>query len=135
MLSPNFMVDLSMPQRRRSRMGIWLISDDASALRDCSVQCLSVQCLPGQCLPGQCWPGGLAAVPALAEALPETALTFARPRSQVKASLFGNGAQVAAAAKFASQQQPTSNVSYAHKTRIAATGGGRMGPQPPRDPV
>jgi len=130
MLSPNFMVDLSMPQRRRSRMGTWLISDDAPALRDYFVQCLFVQCLPGQC-----WPGGLAVVPVQANALPETALTFARPRSQVKASLFGNGAQVAAAAKFASQQQPTSNVSYAHKTRIAATGGGRMGPQPPRDPV
>ncbi len=121
MLSPIIMVDLAVPQRRRSRTGTWLSGDSAPALRDCALKC---------------WPGGSAAVPVLADALPETAPTFMRPPSHAKASLSGYGAQVTAAAEFAArQQQPTSNVSYAYKTRIAATGGGHLGPQPPRDPV
>jgi len=115
MLSPIIMIDLAVPQCERSLMGTWLFSDSAPALRDCAVQ---------------------VAVPVLADALPETALPFLRPQSHMKASLSGNGAQVAAAAEFAArQQQPTSNVSYAYKTRIAAAGGGQLGPQPPRDPV
>lgn len=92
MLSPIFMVDLAVPQRRRSRMGSWLLSDSASAPRDCAVQMLA------------------------------------------PAALFGFGAHVAALAEFA-KQQPISNVSYAHTTRIAAGGGGALGSHPARDPV
>ncbi|HET9898180.1 MAG TPA: hypothetical protein VFQ44_24895 [Streptosporangiaceae bacterium] len=114
MLSPKFMVDLAVPQRKRSLMGTWLLSDSASALRDCAAQM---------------------AVPAPIYASPETALTFVRPQAHFQASLPGYGAQVAVVAETAAQQQPTSNVSYAHTTRIAAGNGGLLGPQPPRDPV
>jgi hypothetical protein len=63
------------------------------------------------------------------------AQAFVRPQGRAKAALFGNGAQVAAAAKLAAQQ-PISKVNYAHTTRIASLkGGGALGPHPARDPV
>jgi hypothetical protein len=62
------------------------------------------------------------------------AVTCLRPQTLSGAALFGKNASPASEAKFASPQ-PTSQ-QYAHKTtRIAATGGGAMGPHPARDPV
>ncbi len=114
MLSPNFMVDLVVPQRKRSRTGTLLASDATSALRDYAVQM---------------------AVPALHGSRLTAAQAVVRPQAHNFAALYGVGAQVAAARTEYVQQLPISKVNYAHTTRIAASGGGCLGPHPARDPV
>lgn len=64
--------------------------------------------------------------------LPEAALAYVRP--QAYQALISDGTQVAGQAEQA-RQQHTSNLKFAHKTRIATQGGGAMGPHPARDPV
>lgn len=64
----------------------------------------------------------------------EAAVACLRPQASTGALLIGTSAHVADQAKPASQQ-PTSK-KYAHTmTRIAAFGGGALGPHPARDPV
>jgi hypothetical protein len=60
---------------------------------------------------------------------------FARPRPQAStgATLFGNATHAAGQADSARQQRTSKK--YAHTTRIAAAGGGALGPHPARDPV
>jgi hypothetical protein len=61
---------------------------------------------------------------------------FARPRPQAStgATLFGNATHAAGQAESARQQRTSKK--YAHTTtRIAAAGGGALGPHPARDPV
>jgi hypothetical protein len=57
-----------------------------------------------------------------------------RPQASASAVSFGNAAHAAGQAKSALQQR-TSQKKYARTTRIAALGGGAMGPHPARDPV
>ena len=57
-----------------------------------------------------------------------------RPQARASAVSFGNAAHAAGQAKSASQQR-TSQKKYARTTRIAALGGGALGPHPARDPV
>ena len=56
-----------------------------------------------------------------------------RPRGREGAALSGNATHAAGETIFV-PQQPTSQ-KFAHKTRIAAVGGGALGPHPARDPV
>ncbi len=56
-----------------------------------------------------------------------------RPRAREGAVLFGNATQAAGETIFVPQQRTSQK--YAHKTRIAAVGGGALGPHPARDPV
>jgi hypothetical protein len=62
---------------------------------------------------------------------------FARPRPRLQAStgatLFGNATHAAGQADSARQQRTSKK--YTHTTRIAAAGGGALGPHPARDPV
>jgi hypothetical protein len=60
---------------------------------------------------------------------------FARPRPQAStgATFFGNATHAAGQADSARQQRTSKK--YAHTTRIAAAGGGALGPHPARDPV
>ena len=85
--------------------------------------------------------GGCAAVSRVR--LPETAaagtaaadVILARPRPQASpASVFFGSATHAAGQPNSAWQQRTSQ-KYAHTTRIAAAGGGALGPHPARDPV
>jgi hypothetical protein len=57
-----------------------------------------------------------------------------RPQASASAVSFGNAAHAAGQAKSALQQR-TSQKKYARTTRIAALGGGALGPHPARDPV
>ena len=115
MLSPIFMVDLAVPQRKRSRMGTCLMSDSATARSAFAVQKATCALLPA----------GLTAAQGVVRP---------RPQAYNSTALLGFSAQAAALADSA-QQQPTSKVNYAHTTRIAASGGGSLGPHPARDPV
>jgi hypothetical protein len=56
-----------------------------------------------------------------------------RPQPSAGPVLFGNATHAAGQVSSA-WQQPTSQ-KYAHTTRIAAAGGGALGPHPARDPV
>ena len=56
-----------------------------------------------------------------------------RPRVRTDAAQSGNATH-AAGETIVVPQQPTSQ-KFAHKTRIAAVGGGALGPHPARDPV
>ena len=85
--------------------------------------------------------GGCAAVPrerAMETAVARTAAAEAffaglRPKPSTGPVLFGN-ATLAAGQVSSAWQQRTSQ-KYAHTTRIAAAGGGALGPHPARDPV
>jgi hypothetical protein len=57
-----------------------------------------------------------------------------RPRASASAVLFGIGTPAAGQANVALQQR-TSQKKHARTTRIAAAGGGALGPHPARDPV
>jgi hypothetical protein len=57
-----------------------------------------------------------------------------RPQASASAVSLGNAAHAAGQAKSALQQR-TSQKKYARTTRIAALGGGALGPHPARDPV
>ena len=90
---------------------------------------------------GALFAGGCTAVPrvrateeavAMAAAA-EAAVTGRRAWPSAGSVRFGNAIHAARQAKSAGQQ-PTSQ-KYAHTTRIAAAGGGAMGPHPARDPV
>jgi hypothetical protein len=65
--------------------------------------------------------------------MPGAALAYVRPQVH-QAYLFSNGTQVAGQAEYV-RQQHTSNLKFAHKTRIATQSGGALGPHPARDPV
>jgi hypothetical protein len=65
--------------------------------------------------------------------LPQAALAYVRPQAH-QAYVLSGGTQVAGQAEYA-RQQHTSNLKFAHKTRIATQGGGALGPHPARDPV
>jgi hypothetical protein len=89
---------------------------------------------------GASFVGGCTAVPrvratetAVAAAAAEAVFAGPRPRPSAGPVLFGNATHEAGQAKSA-WQQPTSQ-KYAHTTRIAAAGGGAVGPHPARDPV
>src|SRR5262249_8171743 len=56
-----------------------------------------------------------------------------RPHAGADSVLFGNATHAAGQAKVALQQRTSQK--YAHTTRIAAAGGGAMGPPQARDPV
>jgi hypothetical protein len=56
-----------------------------------------------------------------------------RPRPREDAVLFGNATQAAGETIFVPQQRTSQK--FAHKTLIAAAGGGASGPHPARDPV
>ena len=114
MLSLFSMVDVaepsvSEPSCARIRPGIWLGSGNVPALKA-----------------GQLDKAALAF-------MPEAGLTYVRPQAH-QADLFGNGTQVAGQAEYA-RQQHTTNLKFAHKTRIATQSGGSVGPHPARDPV
>jgi hypothetical protein len=63
----------------------------------------------------------------------EAAFAGLSPQPSTGRSLFGNATHAAGQVNSA-WQQPTSQ-KYAHTTRIAAAGGGALGPHPARDPV
>jgi hypothetical protein len=85
--------------------------------------------------------GGCAAVPrerALETAVARTAaaeVVFAglRPEPSAGPVLLGNATHAAGQVSPAWQQRTSQK--YAHTTRIAAAGGGALGPHPARDPV
>lgn len=67
--------------------------------------------------------------------MPEAALAYVPCGPQGhQAYLLSNGIQVAGQAEYV-RQQHTSNLKFAHKTRIATQSGGALGPHPARDPV
>ena len=63
-----------------------------------------------------------------------TVIALLRPQASAGTVLFGNATHAAGQAKVALQQR-TSQKKYARTTRIAALGGGALGPHPARDPV
>jgi hypothetical protein len=86
--------------------------------------------------------GGCAAVsrvrlPELAAVgTPAADVVLARPRPQASpGSVFFGSATHAAGQPNSARQQRTSQKYAAHTTRIAAAGGGALGPHPARDPV
>ena len=110
MLSLISPIEAAMPERARSRRGALLF-------------------------------GGCAAVPRvrlLETAAARTAaadVDLARPRPQAspESVFFGSATHAAGQANSARQQRTSQK--YAHTTRVAAAGGGAMGPHPARDPV
>src|SRR5262249_22262366 len=109
MLNTFSMVDATEPSCARLHMGIWLGSGNIP--------------VPNADLLNK----------AALALLPEAALAHVRPQAH-QAYLFGNGTQVAGQAEYV-RQQHTSNLKFAHKTRIATQSGGALGPHPARDPV
>ncbi len=111
MLSLISPAEAAMPERARSRTGASLFGGSAAVSR---VRLLETA----------------AARTAAAD------VVFARPRPQASTGsvLFGNATHAAGQAESARQQR-TSQKYTAHTTRIAAAGGGALGPHPARDPV
>jgi len=109
MLNMFSMVDVAEPSSARLRAGIWLGS--------------GILPIPNADLLTKATPADM----------PAAALAYVRPQER-QAYLFSNGTQVAGQAETAGQQH-TSNLKFAHKTRIATQGGGALGPHPARDPV
>jgi hypothetical protein len=56
-----------------------------------------------------------------------------RPRVRAGAQLYGNATNATGETMLVPQQRTSQK--FAHKTRIAAVGGGALGPHPGRDPV
>jgi hypothetical protein len=90
---------------------------------------------------GALFVGGCTAVPrvratetAVVAAAAEAVFADKRPRPSAGPVLFGNATTHEARQEKSAWQQPTSQ-KYAHTTRIAAAGGGAVGPHSARDPV
>jgi len=99
-----------MPARARFRMGASLAGGCAAVLTERAME------------------------PAVAAAAAtDTGFAGLRPQPSAGPVLFGNATHAAGQVSSA-WQQPTSQ-KYAHTTRIAAAGGGALGPHPARDPV
>jgi hypothetical protein len=109
MLNMFSMADVAEPSSARLRLGIWLGS---ASLPVPEADLLSKAAVASK---------------------PDAALAFVRPQAH-QAYRFSGGTQVAGQAEYV-RQQHTSNLKFAHKTRIATQGGGALGPHPARDPV
>ena len=110
MLSHIWLADVAMPARARSRTGASFVGGCAAVSRERAET-------------------AVASTVAAA-----TAVASPRPRASASAVIFGNAAHAAGQAKVALQQR-TSQKKYARTTRIAAQGGGALGPHPAWDPV
>lgn len=110
MLSSISPADAAMPAHARFRMGASLFGADAAVPRERAME---------------------TAVTRTAAA--EAAFAGLRPQPNAGPLVFSNATHAAGQASSA-WQQPTSQ-KYAHTTRIAAAGGGALGPHPARDPV
>jgi hypothetical protein len=115
MLTPNSLAEVA-PARTRSGMGTCLACGELPVPRD---QIRELPALP---------------MAPIASAKQGTSMPFARPQARKDVFLFGSDAQAAGQVDL-TRQQRTSNVKYAHTTRIATKGGGSLGPHPARDPV
>ena len=110
MLSHIWLAEVAMPARARSRTGASFIGGCAAVSRE------------------------LAETAVASTAAAATVAAGPRPRARTSAVIFGNAAHAAGQAKVALQQR-TSQKKYARTTRIAALGGGALGPHPAWDPV
>ena len=110
MLSHISPADAVMPARARFRMGASLAGGCAAVLRERALE------------------------PAVARtAATEAVFAGLRPQPSTGPVLFGNATQAAGQVSSAWQQRTSQK--FAHTTRIAAAGGGALGPHPARDPV
>ncbi len=107
MISPNTPADAAMPVGAQYPVGASIVRRLAAVTRERAQQ------------------------PVFAAA--NAAVAGPRPRAREGAVLLGCATQAAGETILASQQRTSQK--FAHKTRIAAVGGGALGPHPARDPV
>jgi hypothetical protein len=110
MLSHIWTADAAMPARARSRTGTSFAGGCAAVSRERAEKAVT------------------------SRAAAATVVAGLRPQASASAVTFGNAAHAAGKATVASQQR-ISQKKYARTTRIAALGGGALGPHPAWDPV
>jgi hypothetical protein len=110
MLSLISQADAAMPARARFRMGASLSGGCAATPRERAMETAVAR-----------------------SAAAEAVFAGLRPQPSAGPVLFGNATHEAGQVSPAWQQRNSQK--YAHTTRIAAAGGGALGPHPARDPV